>query len=65
MDLLVNVVNNKKTKKKNKINVEVVGEGDKVIVEEDSTEVCQFNYGFAMNYFNVLDHLDEEAAELF
>ena len=65
MDWLANVVNNKKTKKKNKINVGVIGEGDKVVVEEESTEVSQFNYGFAMNYSNVLDHLDEEAAELF
>ena len=62
----MNILNCKKGKKKNKVAVEVVGEISKgVLHEESDLEPNHYNYGFSMNYSNVLDHLDEEALELF
>ena len=56
LDLLSNLVSNKKEKKKKKVKVEVMGEGG-IVIEEEKQDVNMFNYGFGMNYENVLDNL--------
>lgn len=58
LDLLANIVSNKKNKKKKKVAVEVIGEGDSVKIEENF-DINQYNYGFGMNYEDVLDNLEE------
>ena len=41
-----------------------MGEGG-IVIEEEKQDVNMFNYGFGMNYENVLDNLQEENAEIF
>lgn len=64
--MLASILNNKKPKKKSKINVEVIGQSGKgVVLQEENAECNHYNYGFSQNYSNVLDHLQEETMELF